>query len=292
MVLKRFFFLGLSLVLSISIVGFLFITKVTRGINIYNHEPVRVPTKLDKKNILVFSKTNAFRHGESINAFNRIIKRWGSLYNWNVIFSSSGGVFIEGQIDEFDLIIWNNVTGKVLNQEQRNVFKSYMLNGGGFIGLHGSGDGSHDWPWYQDSLIGAEFSHHGMHPQVQLGKIVKECHTSQFKCKNLLDSISIEDEWYVFLNNPRDNATHILYTLTSHNLNHNGNIPFLVKNKNWDMGEDHPVIWTRNVGGGRMFYSALGHHAISYQSSPYLDILLKGIQWAGSFTTLDTVIYK
>jgi uncharacterized protein len=42
-----------------------------------------------------------------------------------------------------------------------------------------------------------------------------------------------------------------------------------------------PVIWTRSLGAGRVFYSALGHQAQEFTDFPHVkDMTVKGLLWA------------
>jgi type 1 glutamine amidotransferase len=49
------------------------------------------------------------------------------------------------------------------------------------------------------------------------------------------------------------------------------------------MGPDHPVAWYHQYGGGRAFYTALGHTAESFSEPELLSHLLGGISWAANF---------
>jgi Trehalose utilisation len=43
---------------------------------------------------------------------------------------------------------------------------------------------------------------------------------------------------------------------------------------------DHPVAWTRCIGKGRMFYSAIGHRPETYSEPHYVAMLEMAIDWA------------
>lgn len=45
-------------------------------------------------------------------------------------------------------------------------------------------------------------------------------------------------------------------------------------------GEHHPVAWYREFGGGRAFYTAMGHTKDSYQEPLFLNHLAGGLAWA------------
>jgi type 1 glutamine amidotransferase len=46
------------------------------------------------------------------------------------------------------------------------------------------------------------------------------------------------------------------------------------------MGADHPLVWCRRQGAGRVFYTALGHAAEAYADPDFRAHLLGGITWA------------
>ena len=63
---------------------------------------------------------------------------------------------------------------EVINAEQKKALEDYVKKGGCLIGIHGSGDNSHHWDWYVKSLLGAEFSHHPLDPQIQEATVTLE----------------------------------------------------------------------------------------------------------------------
>jgi type 1 glutamine amidotransferase len=43
-----------------------------------------------------------------------------------------------------------------------------------------------------------------------------------------------------------------------------------------------PVVWTKQWGRGRVFYSALGHKVSEFTRYPHvLDMTCRGLLWAG-----------
>lgn len=45
------------------------------------------------------------------------------------------------------------------------------------------------------------------------------------------------------------------------------------------MGDDHPLVWCKEQGGGRVFSTALGHAAEAYEDPDFLEHLRGGISW-------------
>jgi type 1 glutamine amidotransferase len=50
-------------------------------------------------------------------------------------------------------------------------------------------------------------------------------------------------------------------------------------NQDLRMG-DHPIAWTKCIGNGRAFYSAIGHRPETYSEPHHLTLLEHAITWA------------
>tara|TARA_B110000116_G_C16747077_1_gene541463 strand:+ start:367 stop:1242 length:876 start_codon:yes stop_codon:yes gene_type:complete len=272
----------LILIISIILIGMSIIYyKVKYGFPIYEKTAPELNIDISKLNILIYSKTNGFSHTESILEANKLFNHFGKKNDWNITFSNNGAIFNDEHLNLFNLIIWNNVTGRTLNKDQRKSFKKYMENGGSFIGLHGAGDDSHHWPWYYENLINAEFSHHSIDPHIQGTSLNRECSNDLIYCKEIPERWIHSDEWYVFYSKPTENGAKVLYSIDDNSISTNGNMGFLIKNKNFGMGENHPVIWHKCIeNGGKSFYSSLGHSSEAYQDINYKKILEFAITWS------------
>ena len=45
-------------------------------------------------------------------------------------------------------------------------------------------------------------------------------------------------------------------------------------------GTEHPLLWARTVGSGRVVYDALGHHVASYAVPEHRRIVQRAARWA------------
>lgn len=271
--------LGIVLLAGIAMGAFIY--KVKYGFPIYESTPPVLPAEIKDFSVLVFSKTNGFPHSEAIAASKTAFRQMGDKNNWTVFITDNGAAFNDAYLSKFDVVIWNNATGRNLNDEQRESFKNYIEGGGSFVGIHGAGDESHHWPWYEKNLIGADFSHHSISPQFQEATLHRECPDGFSTCNNYPEKWVRTDEWYVFLNNPRENGARVLYTADESTFETSGNIKYLVSDKDFGMGDDHPIVWYNCVGQGKAFYSALGHAGVAFEEQNYLRLLEDAIQWAG-----------
>ncbi len=44
----------------------------------------------------------------------------------------------------------------------------------------------------------------------------------------------------------------------------------------------HPIAWRQNYGGGRSFYTAMGHTDESYSEESFVRFLADAVDWAGA----------
>lgn len=260
----------------------LFIYKAAYGFNFYESTPPELPSDLSGNTVLVFSKTNGFRHGEAIEAAIPAFEKMAKENGWALFATDNGAVFNPEQLQKFDVVIWNNTSGKTLDEKQREHFKKYVENGGGFVGIHAAGDNSHQWEWYEQKVLGALFSHHTLNPQFQSATMNLE-EGNAVLTNGLTPSWEREEEWYMFYENPRDKGFQVLYTVDESNMNPSGNIPILASDKDFGMGEDHPIVWYHPLDKGRVVYSALGHAGIAFKEPNHLQLLENAIRWTGRF---------
>jgi uncharacterized protein len=281
--MKRFFkILAWSvLVLAIVLVGAasLFMYKVKNGWPVsYETEPPNIIFPEGKRAVLLFSKSTGYRHNESIEAAKKVFADMASKNDWLLYHTEEGGVFNAQQLAKFSAVIFNNSTGRLLNDEQQKALEDYVTAGGNLIGIHGAGDNSHaDWAWYNKNFIGVEFSHHPLDPQLQAATINLNTVSDSALVQNLPQAWQHTDEWYIFFENPRSKGFQVLYSIDGDKIIPNGNILF-VKDKNFGMGADHPVAWYHTVGKGQTFYTSIGHDAKAWQQTPFIQMLENAIQ--------------
>ena len=272
--------LSLVVILGILLAGFIY--KVKNGFPVsYETEKPKIDIPKDKMAVLLFSKTTGYRHGESIDASKKVFVDMAKKNNWFLYETEEGGIFNAEQLAQFKVVIFNNSTGEVINDEQKKVLENYVENGGGLIGIHGSGDDSHHWDWYNQNLLGAKFSHHPLNPQLQKTDLYLEPNVDSTLKQNLSPKWSHTDEWYVFFENPRAKGFHIIYTLNGDSIIPNGNMLWITT-KTFGMGKDHPVAWYKPTGKGRTFYTSIGHNAVAWGRTEFGQLIENAGNWAGN----------
>jgi type 1 glutamine amidotransferase len=224
-----------------------------------------------KPAVLVFEKSNGFRDGPSVDAATAALRDIGERRGWDMVFTHSSAQFTRANLKQFAAVVWNNVSGDALTMAQRKAFRSYIEQGGGFAGFHGSGgDPVYWWDWYADDLVGARFIGHP--DKHQVGRLATEGDSAI--TRGIAGEWSLLEEWYSFARSPRLSGARILVTLDEASYNPNDG------RQNLRMGADHPVAWTRCVRKGRSFYSAIGHRPEVYRDPRNLALMEQGIEWA------------
>jgi cytochrome c len=211
---------------------------------------------------LVFSKTLMFRHPSITNGI-AAIRKLGAENGFHVDATEDASVFTPTNLARYKVVIFLSTSGDILNEEQQAAFKSFIDQGGGLAAIHAgvAGDVATEggWPWYGESLC-ARFTNHSAIVQATVD-VEDSSHPSTAPLP--LHWVRT-DEWYNFISSPRGCA-HVLASLDE------------TTYKGGTMGKDHPIAWCKQVGKGRIWYTALGHTEASYTEPLFLKHLLGGI---------------
>lgn len=240
----------------------------------YDNDKPKFDLPAGRPHLLLFEKINGFKDTPSVDAARAAIVAMALRKGWAVAITDKGGAFNPKTLGQFDAVIWNNISGDVLTLSQRRAMQQYIERGGGFVAVHGSaGDPVYFWDWYIDTLLGARFKSHTMAPQFQAARVVVE-DAQHPAARGLPGEWTMTDEWYSFKTNPRATGARVIATLDEASYSPMGMMGMDIR-----MG-DHPIAWTRCVGRGRMFYSAIGHKPESYAEPHYVTMLEGAIGWA------------
>lgn len=227
--------------------------------------------------VLLFEKINGFRDGPSVDGAHAAFEAMARRKGWAMVTTLNGAAFSPAILKQFDVVIWNNISGDVLTLSQRKAFQDWMTKGGGYVGVHGSaGDPVYFWDWYVDTLLGARFLAHPMGPQFQTARIRVE-DAAHPAAAGLAKEIDLNDEWYSFKNNPRATGSRIIATIDESTYKPEG------RGLDLRMG-DHPIAWSRCVGRGRMFYTAVGHRPELYSDPFNVRMVEQGVEWAAGLS--------
>lgn len=213
--------------------------------------------------VLVFSKTEGFRHGSIATGLN-LIQDLGAANGFAVDSTEDAADFNMLTLALYDAVVFLSTTGDVLNPTQQSAFESYIQSGGGWVGIHAATDCEYGWPWY-GGLIGGDAWFQN-HPSIQTATLdiadPLDPSTSHYPA-----SFSLQDEWYNFQNDPSA-VVNVLVTIDE--TSYNGGT----------MGASHPISWSHTYDGGRAWYTAMGHRDQTFEDPDFQTHLLGGIEFA------------
>jgi type 1 glutamine amidotransferase len=211
--------------------------------------------------VLLFSRTAGFRH-DSIPAAVAALSELGATAGYAADATEDPTVFSAAGLARYDVVVFLLTTGDVLDDDQQAAFEAWVGSGGGWLGVHSAADTEYDWPFY-GALVGAYFK---QHPAVQQASV--DIELPAVPGTDGLPSPWVRtDEWYDFRTNPRPNVT-VLATVDESTYT------------GGTMGADHPIAWRHaTTGGGRAFYTAMGHTIASYADPLFRQHLTGALRW-------------
>jgi glucose/arabinose dehydrogenase len=218
--------------------------------------------------VLVFTKTAGFRHA-SIDDVHRVLGGLDPTAGLDVTITEDAGTFSDEGLAHYDVVLFGNTTGDVLDDPQQEALQRFVRGGKGWVGAHSAADTEHGWSWY-GRLVGAYFI---SHPLLPVDVTVTTEDATHPSTAHLPPAFQFTDEIYNFDRNPRaDHA--VLLTVDE--------AGFIYPNfpPTPSMGEDHPIAWYKEFEGGRSFYTNLGHRPQTWDDPAFLAHLLAGIRWA------------
>jgi type 1 glutamine amidotransferase len=158
---------------------------------------------------------------------------------------------------DYDVLLFYT-TGYKLNEVQERAIEKFVEDGGGLVALHGaSASFGNSQVWFR--LVGAKFAGHykGTH---KLNVVLTDKHPITAG----VEPFSIIDEEY----------NHNFAKVDRKVLAQFKERPEGSKGKNND------IMWTREVGKGRVVYNALGHGKDAWENSAWQKLTVQSLLWA------------
>jgi type 1 glutamine amidotransferase len=130
--------------------------------------------------------------------------------------------------------------------------------GKAFAGVHSASDfeKTNGFPWFTNVLMGAVFEGHN----TTAGSVVSDAqNTAHPVLAGLSNSYATNDEWYKMNRDPGSQpGFKVIQRLAA---------------------DSRPLTWVKDVGAGRMFYTARGHDASVFSEAPFRAVVKNGILW-------------
>lgn len=232
-----------------------------------------LPTRLNE-GVLIFSKTNGYRHVEQIPHATAVIGDLARAGGRQSFATENAAVFRPDLLRRFRVVVLASSSGDAFTPDQRAAFRQWIEAGGRVVALHAAGgDSSYAWDYYRDRIIGALFiGHPGGAEQFQPATvtILKPDHPIMRGIRLPWKPV---DEWYSFDRIPAPPASELLATIDEASYTPGAKLA---------MGRVHPIAWVNRIGRGAVFYSAIGHNPEGYDDPNYRRMIANALRWAAT----------
>ncbi len=215
----------------------------------------------DRTGILVYTRTAGFRHDSIPAGITALTELAGGL-GLTALATEDPSAFTPDRLRRHRAVVFLSTTGEVLDDRGREALRDYLAHGGGWMGVHSAAGTEYDWPYYE-GLVGARFDGH---PPLSRAS-VDVADRDHDATAHLGPRWTLDDEWYNFRGQPPSSAR-LLLTIDESQY------------QGGTMGAVHPLAWCRDYGGGRSFYTALGHTDEAYADPAFRRHLLGGLRYA------------
>ena len=230
------------------------------------------PSLNGKKVIYVYGGMDGHSPKESVDFFVPILEKEGAIVK---VFNNFSVYEDEKLMKEADLIIQVFTdafsSDPRMNENQFKGLRNALINGTGFAGWHGGLADSSPNPLYH-FIVGGDFvSHPGELKDMKTAEYEVKIHDKQDYITNGVSDFKItnSEQYYMMI----DPNVKVL-AVSEFKLNN------WQTNENEIKGSFMPVIWKKNFGKGRVFYSSLGHYLREFEIPEVLTIQMRGFRWA------------
>jgi type 1 glutamine amidotransferase len=251
--------------------------------------PANTPAKVNqKKKVLVFTKTNGFRHSSipvAVKALTLMGEKTGA---FEVTHTEDESYFEADKLNTFDAVIFVNTTGDCmrpkkwpegperkqeaveLHETAKKNLVAFVKSGKGLAGMHAATDSYKGWKEFNDMMGGAFAGHPwGANSTVSV-KILDPNHPVNAPFKK--QGFDIKDEIYQFRDDTANPAERrMLLALDGEKMD-------LKRGRRKD--GFYPISWVDTYGEGHIFYGSLGHREDIWWNPVILQHYLAGIQFA------------
>ncbi|WP_329275354.1 ThuA domain-containing protein [Streptomyces sp. NBC_00691] len=226
--------------------------------------------------VLIYTRTTGYRH-DSITDGAAALMELAHELGRKAEVTDDPEAFTTGRLARCAVVVLLSTTGNVLTPEGRTAFEAYLRGGGALLAVHAAANAEPDWPFYGE-LLGTRFDGH---PELQPGIVLVDDHDHPATAP-LPDRWEWTDEWYNFTSDPRGGGKHegtgkpgdgsesgVWILARADETSYRGGTH----------GDDHPLVWCREIDGGRVFFTALGHAAETYRDPVFRAHLSGALSW-------------
>ena len=182
-------------------------------------------------------------------------------------------------LDYFQAVIFYTTGELDMDDQQKKDLLAFVHDDGkGFVAVHSAIDTFYKWPEY-GNMTGGYFKEHPWNT-FDAPILVEDPKFPGMQA--FPPAFTFRDEIYQVKDFSRDKV-HVIARMDAAKLDLNN--PRVTPEHRAD--KDFPVVWAREFGKGRVYYSTLGHREESWDDARIQKMYLEAIKWALGLTTAD-----
>ena len=229
----------------------------------FSHTPVQKASSKFKV-IAFYTERNDLAHISFVHEANKWFPKMAAQNNFSYDSTNDWSKLNTDYLSQYQVVLFLDTRPDV--PEQRAAFKTYMENGGAWMGFHFAGfaltpsEFPQDWDWYHNEFIGAgQYVSNTWRPTSAILRVEDKKHPA---VKDLPTTFkSSPNEWYRWEKDIRINPDiKILLSIDS------TSFPLGTGPKQYEIWHSgyYPVAWTNKKY--RMIYTNMGHNDIDYEN--------------------------
>lgn len=226
---------------------------------------------------LLFSGTGWYRHPEIPQCNGWLVRTLGQA-GFQVDVTETPGDITPERLATYDLLLMNNCNEltTLLNDAQREAIEKWYAGGKGIVALHAALVHNAEWKWFYD-LAGCDFDSDSVFSKARVK--VDPAAADHPAVGGQPGEFFYEADW----TNHDKSVTGlpgVTVLLRVDESTYEPVRPYFQERGGKPMGKDHPIAWLRPHGGGRFFYTELGHDLRSLDTPFGKKHVVEGARWA------------
>jgi type 1 glutamine amidotransferase len=243
--------------------------------------------------VLVVTATQGWRHTEPIDVSKERLKALDSSAGFRFEFTEDPASLNATNLSQYDVLFLDNSTLRIapngasdsaslaalrwpsaglthaVTPEQQEAITSFVHGGKGLVVVHSGIDAFYGWPEYREMVGGGLFERH---PFTREARVTIE-DPKDPSVSHLGSSVNFKEEYYYLDKNPRP-TSHVLASLDLTSVGDTTRT-------------DHPLMFIRRYGEGRVYVNLLGHFGDTWKRDDYFNSVLQGIRIAAGKLPAD-----
>lgn len=226
--------------------------------------------------VLVFGGTGWYRHPE-VAAMSGWLARQSAALKMQVDVTEHP-IDLIGRLKHYDVLVLNNCTEMtaILDERAQKAVQNWHAKGGGIVALHAALVRQTNWAWFNE-LAGCDFDSDSEFLQAKV--VVDPAAMNHPSVKGQGKSFHYWADW----TNHDRSVTGLKGFKVLLRVDESSYAPvreYFLKRDGKAMGKDHPIAWLHENGGGRFFYTELGHDVRSLDTEFGRQHIREAIKWA------------